>query len=191
LKCRRESERQSGERRHAKRERQHPDIDLDSVHGRQARAAQTRKRRDSPERQQQSEAAAGQREQHTLREQLANDPPSPGPERGANGHFLLPRIRAREQKVGHVGARNEQHKPNRPQQHQKRLPYMTDDLFVQRNHPEAGIAAERQGEGGVELNHGRSGLASHALVRRSAWSRKRTRDQTLVRGRNGPAWADP
>jgi hypothetical protein len=44
-----ESERHSGDHRHAERERQHPRIDANSLHCRQARAAPLSERPDTPE----------------------------------------------------------------------------------------------------------------------------------------------
>ena len=56
-----------------------------------------------------------------LGEHLANQPAAPGAERGANGHLLLPRGRAREQEIGQIGADDQHDDADRAGEHQERV----------------------------------------------------------------------
>ena len=60
-------------------------------------------------RDEQAERRAQQAEEHALRQQLAHQPRSTGAERRPDGHLPLPAGRPREQQVGDVGARNQEH----------------------------------------------------------------------------------
>ena len=77
--------------------------------------------------------AAEEPEQQALRQQLSRQSLPARAERGPDGNLLLPAGRAREQQVGDVGARDEEHERHRSQQHQHRQPDVADDGFDERN----------------------------------------------------------
>ncbi len=60
-----------------------------------------------------AERRGGQRNQHALGEQLPDDAAASGAERGANRDLALTHRRARQQQVGDVGARDQQHQADR------------------------------------------------------------------------------
>ena len=94
-------------------------------------------------RQQQSDQAAGDGEHQALGQQLADDAPAAGAERGADGDFLLARERAGEEQVGDVGARDEEHEGHRRHEHQERQAHAPDRLLLQRQHAERQPAVRR------------------------------------------------
>ena len=59
-----------------------------------------------------AEHAASPAEHHALGQQLPNQPPAPGAERGAHSHFARAIHRAREHQIRDVRARDQQHKPD-------------------------------------------------------------------------------
>ena len=58
--------------------------------------------------------AANRRQQQALGQGLTNQPAASGTEREADRHLPLPRVSAREQKVGHIHARDQQDECPRP-----------------------------------------------------------------------------
>jgi len=58
------------------------------------------------------------REQHPFSHKLPEQAATPGPKSGADGKFTLPGLRASQQQVGEVGARNEQHQHHGALQHE-------------------------------------------------------------------------
>src|SRR5262249_42971001 len=83
---------------------------------------QPRQRLNAPDRQQHPQRAAEQAEQQALRQQLPDHHPPRRAERQPDGHLPAPRRRAREQQVGHVRARDQQHESDSAHQYQQRLP---------------------------------------------------------------------
>jgi hypothetical protein len=71
---------------------------------------------DARHREEQTERAGDQREQHALDEQLPDDLPAARADRHADADLRGPTRRAREQQVGHVGTRDEQHERDRAHQ---------------------------------------------------------------------------
>ncbi len=67
----------------------------------------------------QAEHTADDGKQHALDQQLPHDPPAVGAERDAHGNLARPVRRAREQQVGDVGARDEQHEADGAHQRQE------------------------------------------------------------------------
>ena len=99
--------------RERQREQRHGPVDGDALRARQPRGHGRRQQRHAPRRQQQAGRAAGAREHEALDEQLPDDARAAGADRDAHGHFFLPADRAREQQVGDVRARNQQHQRRR------------------------------------------------------------------------------
>ena len=77
-------------------------------------------------------AAPDRRQEQALGQKLADEPRAPGAERRANGHLAVARRRAREHQVGDVGAGDEQHEPDRAEQHEQRDAHVADDVVEQR-----------------------------------------------------------
>jgi hypothetical protein len=74
---------------------------------------------------------------------LTDDARAAGAERRANRDFLPARQRTREQEIGDVGARDEQHESDGANQHDERAPDVADDLFLQRHDAEGQSAVGR------------------------------------------------
>ena len=72
-------------------------------------AESTRHEADAPRRDENSERAAGEREQHALGEQMPNDLLARCAERESDGDFLLSLRAARQQKAGEIRAHDEEH----------------------------------------------------------------------------------
>ena len=87
----------------------------------------------TPHRHEQTEPRSDDAENHAFCEQLTDQAAAPGTERRPNGHFRLTRRGPREQQVRDVRACNQQHEPDRAEQHEDCLPDVTDCGFVQRN----------------------------------------------------------
>jgi hypothetical protein len=90
----------------------------------------------APEREEQPERAAGDREQHALGQQLPDDPPASGTERRAHGNLALAAHAAREQEVRDVGAGDEQHAGHGAAEQPDRSAHAADHLLLQRNDAE-------------------------------------------------------
>ena len=73
-----------------------------------------------PDREHQSDDAAGDREHEALGERLADQPAASGAERQPHRDLLLPRRRAAQQQVGDVRARDQQHEADHGHQHEER-----------------------------------------------------------------------
>ena len=84
--------------------------------------------------------AAERRQHHRLGEQLPDDAAASRAEDDADRQLLLPRLRSREQQVGHVGARDEQHRADGEQQHHQRRPHVAEHLGRRRHQREAELA---------------------------------------------------
>ena len=85
-------------------------------------ATQGRHQRDrNPSGDQQSEAAADDREQQAFGQQLAHDARARRPDRDAHRHFAAPRASPCEQQVRQVGARDEQHDRHHDPHRQQRI----------------------------------------------------------------------
>ena len=120
-------------------------VDRDLVEPRHARS---RRARGSPagsrRRQQQAERAAAERQQDALGQQLADDAAAAGAERRADGDLPLPRQRPRQQQVGDVGARDQQHEGRpTPSRTSSDEPHVADHLLLQRHDAERQAAVRR------------------------------------------------
>ncbi len=85
-----------------------------------------------PHRQHQTGKTAGGREHEALGEQLRDDPSPARAERGADGDFTGPRGGAREQQVGDVDARDQQHEHHGAEEHEQGPTYVSDEHVEQR-----------------------------------------------------------
>ncbi len=90
-----------------------------------------REQRQRRGREQQPEHAAGDREQQALGEKLRDDAAALGAEREADADFLAPAREAREQQVGDVRARDQQHRGDRDEQHRVGLALVADQVVLQ------------------------------------------------------------
>ena len=77
--------------------------------------------------------AAEQAEQHALGQQLADESLPARAERRADRDFLLPAGRAREQQIGDVGARDQQHERHRAEHDEHRDADVADDGLDERD----------------------------------------------------------
>ena len=73
-----------------------------------------------PDRQHQARAATHERHYQALGQQLAHQPSTSRAKRQSNRHLLLPAHRARQQQVGNVCARDEEHQAHHHHQHVER-----------------------------------------------------------------------
>jgi hypothetical protein len=103
------AEEKAGDDRETEREQEHRAVDRDRERIRRTAEAEPADHRDACIRKRESDRAARERKHQVFDEQLACDAQSAGTERGAHGHFLLPRRQTRQHEIGDVGARDQQH----------------------------------------------------------------------------------
>ena len=127
---RRETKDQTGDDRHAEREGQDRRIDGHFGGARQAARINAQQSVDTNAREKQSEETADNREQHPLGHELPQQPAAPGTQRGPHRELAMARLRAREQQVGEIRARDQQHESNRGLQHPDRAAGAADDLLL-------------------------------------------------------------
>ena len=85
-----------------------------------------------------AEPAADQRQHQAFGQQLADDAPPPGAERGAHRELARPRAGARQQQVRDVGAADQQHESDDAEkQHRRHLEIAADHRVVHRLEPHA------------------------------------------------------
>jgi hypothetical protein len=140
---RHETEHDAGDERDAEREREHPSIDADLVEPRifaepnwpstlTATIASASPR--TPPSADNSTASVSS--WRTMRSAARSDG-------RANGHLLLPHRRAREQKIRDVAAGDEQHQPDRAEEHVEREADVADDLVDERDDADREPAVRR------------------------------------------------
>ena len=115
-----ETEDEPRDERQPETEEQNADVHLHGAGARQIGGRDGHQRPDAPRAEQQPGGAAGQREHHAFRQQLAHQAPAPGAEGGAHRDFARSRRRAREQQVRDVDARDQQHEADRAEQDPER-----------------------------------------------------------------------
>ena len=91
-----------------------------------------------PEREQASAGRAEHAQHEVLGQGLADDPAARGAERQADRELLAASEHALELQVGDVGARNEQHEPDRAEQGVKRRAQLVERLLVERDERQLG-----------------------------------------------------
>ena len=102
-----------------------------------------------PPREHQAERAARDREDRVLGEQLARDPRAAAADRRPDGELALAREAAREQEIGDVRARDDQHQRDGDGQDRQRRPRRSGDVVRQRagvHDHRAALAEEELGQ---------------------------------------------
>ena len=132
----REPEDEGAQERHADREQDDEAVEPRLLETRHSRGTHRHERADADLRQREPEQRGGQREHEALGQELADDPRPPGAERRANGQLARPRRAAREQQVGEIAARDQQHEADRAEHHEEPRPIVSDDIVRHRDHQE-------------------------------------------------------
>ena len=113
------------------RERQHPPVEREiEEHGVGLRRQLAHEELAAPARDQQPERGADRRQQEAFRQQLTHQPPPRRAERQAHAPLVTPRGRARQQQVGDVGARDQQHERDHDHDRHERLLVAAAELRV-------------------------------------------------------------
>ena len=73
---------------------------------------------------------ARDRQQHAFRQQLRDDLPAAGAERGSHRDFAATHVGARELEIGDVRTREQQHEPDGPEEDQQRSTHLSRDEFL-------------------------------------------------------------
>ena len=179
---RRQSEQDGRDERHTDREGEHGAVDRDVGQARQVGWLQAAQSLHGDEGQHQSATRAKRGQHEALGQQLHRDAAAAGAERDAHRELVLPRERARQHQVGHVGARNEQDEADGPEQNPQRPPHRADYLIEQRHDVEREAAIRRVDIRKVAAQPG--GQDVHLLPRRvHAHARLQPRDDVVVLGR--------
>ena len=136
-----EPEEHTRQQRHDRRHQQHGAVEPTlSIRGRSAGASARRTRRHS-ERDRNPGDAAEHRQQHAFREQLPNEPPPARAQRHAHRDLALAHGGAREQQVGDVRARDEEHRGHGAEHDpERRTERRADDLLGEWSHGHAVVA---------------------------------------------------
>src|SRR5262245_40245196 len=141
LERRREAEDDAGRERYPQCEAEHRRVDLHLRQVEQIGRGERYEQIGPPPRQRQSGQAAQPGEQQTLGQQLPDDATAIRAQRSAHGNFPPPPRGARQQQVGNVRAGDQEHHPDRAEQHEQRQTNLARELRAQRNqiHPPAGV----------------------------------------------------
>ena len=132
-------EQQAREDRDGERKTQHPRIDRRVPQQfREVTRHDQREQARAPERQRQAEAAAGERQQHVLGEELLQQPSAARARGGAQRHLLLPRGAGRQEQVRHVRAGDEQHEADGSEQERQAVRRAAEERLVQRHDARGG-----------------------------------------------------
>ena len=107
-----QSEQDACEKRNDKREQEHAQIEVRDLQVGNVLRRKAAYQADCPGREQESRNAAGQRQRRTFCQQQFGQPPASSAERPANGHFPFACGCARQLKIRHVGAGNQQDETN-------------------------------------------------------------------------------
>ena len=113
---RKHAERDSGHRGQGRGKEEDPRIDRRSAHQRDGFGQKPREQRRGRRRENDAERAAGKGQQQALRQELAQQPLPPGPERGAHGELLAPGDGAHEKETRQVRACDQEHGERRAEQ---------------------------------------------------------------------------
>jgi hypothetical protein len=116
------TEEKSREHGNAEREEQHGGVQLDGVRARQHRRKLGAEDRQGPAREENSDRAAGDREQHRLGQHFADNPAAAGAKREPDGLFATPERRPRQRQVRDVRAGDQQDQPDGGEQHEESSP---------------------------------------------------------------------
>ena len=117
----RAAEHQARQHRHAEREEQHAHVQAHvGFGGQRAIGHQRHDHLQEDVGEGEADHAADRRQHDALGEELGEEATSGRAHRRTDRHFALPRRAAREQQVGDVGARDQQHEPDRAEHHPQR-----------------------------------------------------------------------
>ncbi len=115
----RDAKRDAGDDAGREKKQQHVPVEADFAPSRQFGAGCQYQRFGAPPRQCDSGEAAGEGEQQTLREELANQAGRSRAERSAHGHLAATERRAHQRQVCDIDARQQQDDPRGAEQHEK------------------------------------------------------------------------
>ena len=134
MKRRRQTKQHAGDDADTEEESERPPVHGEDHPERPANVLQFRvEPADTGHREQETERASHEREQHALREELPDDLPAGGADRDAHAHLPRPPRGTREQEVGDIGAGNQQHESDRAQQRPEQQPDLrSDDQALER-----------------------------------------------------------
>ncbi len=128
---RRQTEREAGQQRHERREREDEGIESHVVQAREVRWAESDDGAEAGVGEEHAEHAAGAAQQNRFGQQLADDLTAAGAKRRANGHLALPVAALREQQVRDVDAGDQQHAGHDQHQQADRGAHASHHVFVQ------------------------------------------------------------
>ncbi len=132
LQRRQQARQQAAPHRRQQEEQHHARVHLDAVGARQGTRRERAKRMRARPREQQADAAGEERQCQTLGQHLPRQPRRPGAERRPQRELVAPLDRARQHQVGDVGARNQDHERDRPEEEPQRpLGRRADDAIDQ------------------------------------------------------------
>ena len=115
---------------------EHDRVERDLGRSRQALRIRRQQRAQAGEAERGAERAAGERQHDPFGQELPQQPPASGAERRADRELPLPRLGARQQQVGEIGAGDEQHEPDRALQHPQRRADAADEVVLQPVEPQ-------------------------------------------------------
>src|SRR5262249_27924743 len=126
--------RQQGDKQ---RKAKHAHIDADVVRSRNRLRTERDKQIGAPKRQKQTAHAPDERQQDTLRKELANYASALRAKGETHRHLMLASRRTRQQQIRNIRASDKEHANNRPEDHQQRCPHIADEFFQRRRqtHP--------------------------------------------------------
>src|SRR5437868_7958707 len=129
-----QAEDHAGEQREAGGKRQDAQVDTNARQLRQHFRPDAFKHLDAPQRQQQTAAAAGQREQQAFNEHLANQPEARGAERRPNGNLFSASRQTREEQIRQVDTGNQHDQQHRALKNEQRGLQVSDKVGLQMHH---------------------------------------------------------
>ena len=166
-----ETEDDAGGERQEKSEGENRSIEFDLADARNVLGHGRNQRFGPPLREEQSEQPADGREEHTLRQQLADNPEPAGAQGAPQRNFFSAHRRAGQHQIRHIRVRNQEQARDRAEQNVERGPDIADDLIAQR--------LKRRAEPGVRLRIfflESAGDRAHLRIRlrgRDAWLQAR------------------
>ena len=121
---RKQSEQHTREGRHGQREAQHTAIERDGIGAEEIDLPRygAHQRRHSPTSQRYAQRPTQHTQQNAFGEQLTDEAPPSGAQRGANRHLLFARHCPRQQDTARIHTRDGQHQPHGSQQHHQAAP---------------------------------------------------------------------
>ena len=132
-----EAKKKIRDQREAKRECEHPAVERDLLQPRHARRAERDDGIAPPERDQESQKAAEQGDEHALDQELANDLSAIRAQRRAHREFPRPPGAAHGEKVREISAGNQQDQSNRAEQEPKVFLVRANLIFEKRRDVDA------------------------------------------------------